>query len=270
MAVLGRQFDDFVKVGLIHGNSLVPGSRTNYGRLFRKKQGFLVADEICLRADSKWWIDVGQYLGISEESDALGHISDAIRERNLAPTAFREIEEKKAAKKRERQEKEQRDLELANALAKAIADDMMTWNAADDSVTSTVLGHALRYSGSGIYGTVTVDGATLSCPCGLLTSMLHFRNEQARQHALRIRKELADSFRGVSVSDVRKVKQTVTVTTSDGRVLEGKSARDGWTLAAVRTANSYTVQYVDSDHPEIARLASEAKAWAKAQQKARA
>jgi hypothetical protein len=220
----------------------------------------LLVDEVRSRSSAKWWIEDGQQLDIRNKGRAFLYLAEQIRERKLAPTTEREVAEADERKKREIEEKRRVQAELIASLIADFRTDDLTWDPADDVTSGAIAGHAIRYSGSGIYGEVAVDGETLLNPGTLRGRILDFRNAQQSLHYQAERLKRCDSLKGLAVAEVKKLKQDLTVTLSDGRQLVGKSSREGWSLDFLRPGSYLSV---DPDHPEVCRLTVEAKAWAK-------
>lgn len=156
---------------------------------------------------------------------------------------------------------QQTEWELLSALLPAVRDENLSWDATTDTTSGTADGHTICCVGSGWCATVTVDGATIREASNLRERLLRFRQTLATaKYAADLAARCA-SLAGQSVTGVKKAKQDLIVTLSDGRVLTGKSSRDGWALDQQR--EGYRSVALDPAHPEVKRLATDARAWAK-------
>lgn len=221
----------------------------------------LIVDEVCGRTDARWWIDEGRHLGFTSPESAAGWVGRQAKGRGLVPTAVREHEEHKARVLAEREASRTRHEILVAEIMQSWSDAGLTWDPETDAVSGTVAGHEVRLATVGFLEVVTVDGATIDDP-GVLRQYLSSFGSKAKS-SLRLVERLrrSDSLAGASVASVQKDKQVIKVTLGDGRVLTGRSSREGWSLAGV--VEGHLEKTLDPTHPEVKRLAAEARAWAK-------
>jgi hypothetical protein len=220
----------------------------------------LLVDEVCSKAESRWWIDEGRLLVAGNSGQALYHIGRQIEQRGLTPTATAELATIRERQRQERKATEERHSTLVFALAERFSADDFSLQPTGQLV-GTIDGHAVTLDGSTYYAALRIDGELIGDnTAGPLRSRLLDRYAviQRETHA-RERKQRSDSLSGLAVVSVAKSKQEIKVTLSDGRVLSGRSSREGWSLVRF---NSYG-DPIDSEHPEAVRLAREAKSWAK-------
>lgn len=226
----------------------------------------LVIDEVLGETQAHNWIELRDDGLPTKEDDAVDWVLDRIHERGLAPNAERESAEITERRRQERRAAEEADWKLANAIADNLREEIMIWDGATDTVSATVDGHAVACTGSGYYATVKVDGAEFRKADLIRSKMVTFRGRLVREKADREKADRTASYAGAQVASVQKDKQDLAVTLTDGRVLTGKSSREGWSLT--HAGKGYNMPAIDSANPEIERIAEDARKWHKAHGKA--
>lgn len=219
----------------------------------------LVIDEIRGQESAKWWIDVGRDLDFRKVADVTVHVFDRIESRHLAPTAEKETAEIRARREAEEEERRRAEQIAVAEVVAALTVDALSYDPATATVSGRVAGREVRHDGRGS-ASITIDGVKVLEPAELRWLLDRFAHEQ--QTALRAeeRKRLCDSLAGAVVASVAKAKQKVEVTLVDGRVLTGGSDRSGWFIDGQKGVRLPGLMI---DHPEVVRLAREARAWAK-------
>jgi hypothetical protein len=227
----------------------------------------LVVDEIRSQASSKWWIETGQHLCIRDAGSAGRHVLEQVEERKLAPTAMREVEERATRKRIEEEANRLAWKALLPAILDAYSTDGLSYDPTSHKVTSTILGHTVEYDRHhyfrGYAGAVLIDGKLVEEPGVLRTRLAEFGTNVANAIEAAARKERSDSLRGATITRVGKTKQVLVVELDNGRILKGLSSRDGWFLDTEHASGR--VFSINGSHPEVVRIAAEAKAWAKRQ-----
>ena len=221
----------------------------------------LLVDEIRLKTECRWWIDVAGEAGtgfdLRNADEARVYCLGNAQKRGLIPLAIQEFATIDARKKAEAEEQKKTQAALVAELVEAYPSAVLTYETATQGIAGTIGAHAIHYDGHGINGKVTVDGTVIREPGRLRSLLMQSVSDLQSERRKAARDSTAASLAGLTVASVAKKKQELKVTLSDGRILHGQSTREGWWFDKVGRDS------IDPNHPEPERLAVDANAWAK-------